>query len=51
MKFTLIILGAAMIGFQIPEAFAAFGKIRVPMIMNIWWGAAFAMVAAGIVLP
>ena len=45
-----IITGAAMIGFQLPEAFAAFGKVRVATIMNIWWATACALIAAGLVL-
>lgn len=46
----LLIIGAGMIGFQIPEAFAAFGKMPVALIMNIWWAVGCALIAAGLVL-
>ncbi len=50
MNDAMVIIGMAMIGFQIPEAFAAFGKMKVALIMNVWWAAAFALVTGGIVL-
>jgi hypothetical protein len=52
MKLTLVILGAAMIGFQIPEIAAYFSSKfnRVEIILNLWWAAALAMLAAGMML-
>ena len=45
-----IIIGAAMLGFQVPETFAAFGKVKVALIMNLWWAIGCAFIAAGLVL-
>jgi hypothetical protein len=52
MKLSLVILGAAMIGFQIPEFLVYFGNkaTHVKWELNLWWASACAMLAAGLML-
>ena len=46
----MIVVGAALIGWLAVEAFAVFGKARVPMPMNAIGALAFALIAGGLVL-
>ena len=50
MKQVLIVIGSAMIGFQIPEAIGAISKVRIPFLNNMWWALGCALLAAGMVL-
>jgi hypothetical protein len=47
MKATLIVAGIAMLGYLLPELLAAFGKVRVPQMMNWWAAVACGLIAAG----
>ncbi|MGL4262785.1 MAG: hypothetical protein ACRCTX_14310 [Afipia sp.] len=46
----LMIAGVAILGFILPEVLAAFGKVRVPLAMNIYSGIGCALICAAIVL-
>lgn len=44
----MITAGVAMLGFVFHKFFAAFGKVRVPLPMNIFCAVAFGLIAAGV---
>ena len=48
MKTAAIVLGISMLGFLVPEVFAAFGKVKTPLAMNYWSMVAFGLIALGV---
>lgn len=50
MKTALIVIACFMFGFVAPEVLAAFGKVRVPSMMNWWVAIACGILAYAVLL-
>ena len=50
MKIFLITCGAFVLGYVASELQASFGKVNVPIMNNLLWATAFALIAAGLCL-
>ena len=45
----MLIAGSTMLGYLLPEFFAAFGKVRVPIMMNVYSAIACGLIVGAFV--